>query len=111
VVILPQCTYINADLGIIPLFFLANRLISHAATNALTTQSFYGNLTGAFFSCHPEVYKQPKPSTTDSELLNEGMSLDPERQLPGLESKTSCSVYATVSYKIADAFRILSLIA
>lgn len=51
VVILPRCTYINTVLNT----SLANRKSSHAATNALTTEPFYGNLTGAFFSGHPEV--------------------------------------------------------
>ncbi|KUL84694.1 hypothetical protein ZTR_07604 [Talaromyces verruculosus] len=32
----------------------ASMKASHAATNALT-ESFYGNLTGAFFSGHPEI--------------------------------------------------------
>ncbi|GAM36063.1 glycosyl hydrolase [Talaromyces pinophilus] len=51
VVILPRCTRIDTESNT----SLANRKASHAATTALTTESFYGNLTGAFFSGHPEI--------------------------------------------------------
>lgn len=98
VVILFRCTYIDTESNT-P---LANRKASHAATNALTTESFYGNLTGAFFSGHPEVRKRLRLSTVYWMFLNEGVPLDPECDLPGLQSDTSCSVYATVSCKIID---------
>jgi hypothetical protein len=98
VVILPRCTYIDTESNT----SLANRKASHAATNALTTESFYGNLTGAFFSGHPEVRKRLRLPTVYWVFLNEGVPLDPECNLPGLQSDTSCSVYATVSCKIID---------